>query len=170
MSIKFTKPTTREGWPSTLGDIIAAGRAAAQGKNRADLSAANTALNKFIDAFDESDFWTHDLDHAAREALGYLTVEIATATAEDLASRTEALRQIANTVNSTAAGNEQAAADIRHDKLVQAMTSVMDAAKAAKELQTAVKDNAGDGKIVDAAESLLRAIAAFQTKIGDANS
>lgn len=174
MSIKFTKPTSRAGWASMLEDIIAAGRAAMQDTDpdtrRTDLTAANTALGKFIDAFDDSDFWTHDLDHAAREALGYLVVDFATLTAEDIASRTDSLRQIANTVNATASDNEKAAAGIRHDALVQALTSAMNAAKAAKELQTAVKDNADDGKLADAAQKLLEAISKFKDVAGSTDS
>src|SRR5437879_5499244 len=114
MSITFVKPASREGWPSALEDIISAARVALQNpdKNagRSDLSAANTALNKFIDALDNSDFWTHDLDHAAREAIGYVAVDITTATVEDIAGRTDALRELANSVNATAADNEQTAA------------------------------------------------------------
>ena len=170
MSIAFTQPTTREDWSSTLEDIIAAGRAAIQEKNRTDLSAANTALNNYITALDNSDYWTHDLDHAAREALGYMTVDIASATVDDLADRTDELRQLANLINATATAAEQAAANIRHEKLVQALSSAMDAAKAAKELQDTVQNNVGDSNIANAAQSLLQAISSFKDALAKANS
>jgi len=170
MSITFTKPTTGPGWSSALEDIVAAGRAAMQAKNRNDLSAANAALNAYIDALNDSTFWSHDLDHAARAALGYFAVDIATATVADLASRTDALRQLANTINATAADNEAAAADIRHEKLVQALTTAMDAAKAARELQVAVQNIAADKNIVDAAGDLLDAISKFNDVVTKVNS
>jgi len=170
MSILFKQPPTRESWSSTLEDIIAAGRVAVQQKNRSDLADANTALNQYITALNDSDFWTHDLDHAAREALGYLTVDIATATVGDLASRTDALRQLANTINATATANEEAASSIRHDKLVQALTSAMAAAKAAKELQVAVQNNAGDTDLANAAQSLFQAISSFKDVVAKADS
>ncbi len=165
MSMEFKKPATCEGWASTLEDIIAAARAAIQARDRKSLSDANKALNKFIDAFDDSDFWSNDLDHSAREALGQLAVDITTATNDDLATRTNALRTIANDVNSTAAANLQAAADIRHAKLTNALVSAMDAAKAVKELQTAIKENSGDQAISDAAEALLETISNFKDAV-----
>jgi len=170
MAIKFKKPTTAAGWSEHLEEIITAGRVALQENNRADLSAANTALNLYIKALGDSDDWTHDLDHAAREALGYLTVDLTSATVEDLASRTDQLRQLANAINDTAKTNEQAAANIRHEKLTNAMLSAMDAAKSANELIAAVKDQAGDKSVVDAAETLLESIAGFKDALSKADT
>ncbi|MBI1842322.1 MAG: hypothetical protein HYR88_15910 [Verrucomicrobia bacterium] len=165
MSNDSKKPTTALAWASALDDIIKDGRIAVQSKDRKGLTDAVKALNKFIDALGDSDLWTHDLDHTAREALGQMTVDITVATNEDLASRTEELRQLGNALNATTADNEAQAANIRHDKLTQALVSALNAAKAAKELQAVVTANAEDGKIGDAAESLLKAISSFQDVI-----
>ncbi len=114
--------------------------------------------------------WAIDLDRHASDALGQLSFDIASATNDDIASRTDELRRIAKSVQVTVAANDQAAADIRHAKLVQALTSAMDAAKAAKDLQAAVKDNAGDSKIADAAQTLLEAISNFKDTVADPGS
>ena len=167
MSNDSKKPTTALDWANALDAILTNGRVAVHSKDRKALSDAVKALNKFIDALGDSDFWTHDLDHSAREALGQMMVDVTTATNEDLASRTDELRHIGSALNAITADNEEQAANIRHDKMTQALVSALDAAKAVKELQAVVKANAADGKIADAAESLLKAITSFKDVVGN---
>ena len=162
MNINFKKLIIREDWEGALSDIIEAARKAVMAKDDDGITEANDFLNKFIDASPPEKTWSTDLDNHAREALGQLAIDIATITNDDLTSRTEELRRIAKAVSATAADNEQAAADIRHEKLTQALVSAMNTAKAAKELQAAVKDNSGDKKVADAAQALLETIGNFK--------
>jgi acetoin utilization deacetylase AcuC-like enzyme len=170
MNINFKKLGTREDWEAALAEIIDAARTAVTAKDEDAISEAIDLLNKFIDVSPPAQAWSTGLDDHAREALGELALDVVTATNEDLASRTEELRRIAKAVAATAANNEQAAAGIRHEKLTKALVSVMDAAKAAKELQAAVQDTAGDEKIADAAEALLKTIATFKDVVAKADS
>ena len=170
MNINFKKLATREDWEGALSDIIDAARKAVTSKDEKGISEANSLLNKFIDASPPEKPWSTDLDDHAREALGQLALDIATATDDDLASRTEELRRIAKAVAATAADNDQVAADILHEKLTQALVSAMDAAKAAKELQATVKDNAGNKKIADSAQAVLEAIAKFTAVLSQSTS
>ena len=165
MNINFKKLTTREDWEAALADIIDTARTAVTDKDEDAVSEAVDLLNKFIDLSPPAQAWSTALDDHAREALGELALDIATATNEDLASRTQELRRIAKAVTATAANNEQAAAGIRHEKLTKALVSAMDAAKAAKELQA----NTDDKKIADAAEALLKSIATFKDVVANAN-
>jgi hypothetical protein len=170
MTINFKKLSTREDWEAALADILDAARTAVTDKDEDAISEAVALLNKFIDLSPPTQVWSTGLDDHAREALGELALDVVTATNEDLASRTEELRRIAKAVTATAANNEQVAAGIRHDKLTQALVSAMDAAQAAKALQAAVQDNAGDKKIADSAETLLKAIAIFKDVLANADA
>ena len=168
MNINFKKLVTREDWEGALAEIIEAARKAVAAKDEEGITEANDLLNKFIDASPAGKSFTTDLDDHAREALGQLRMDDVTMTNDDLASRVEELRRIAKAVAATAAENEQQAASIRHDKVVQALTAAMNAAKAAKDLQAAVKDNADDGKIADASQALLTAIGKFKDTLDKA--
>jgi hypothetical protein len=170
MIINFKKLSTREEWEAALAKIIDAARTAVADKDEEAVSEAIDLLNKFIDLSPPAQPWSTDLDDHAREALGELALDLVTATNEDLASRTEELRRIAKAVTATAAKNEQTAAGIRHEKLTRALISVMDAAKAAKELQAAVQDNAGDQQIAAAAEALLKNLATFKDVLAAADA
>ena len=162
MKIDFKKLATRQDWEEALSDIIDFARKAVDAKDEDDISQATDLLNKFIEASPPERSWSGDLDDHAREALGQLAVDIATVTNDDLASRTTELQRIEKAVRTTAADNEQAAANIRHEKLTQALVSAMNAAKAAKDLQDAVKDDAGSVKISEAAQKLLAAVSDFK--------
>ncbi len=168
MKIDFKKLVTRQDWEEALSDIIDFAQKAIDTKDSDDISQAVDLLNAFIDASPPERAWSTDLDDHARDALGQLTVDIASATIDDIASRTEELRRIAKAVQATAADNEQTAAGIRHEKLTQALVSALNAAKAAKDLQDAVKDNAGDTKVMDAAQELLTAVSDFKDVVANA--
>lgn len=170
MNINFKKLVSREDWESTLSNIVEAARKAVSAKDEDGISEAVGLLNRFIATSPPEKAWSTDLDDHAREALGQLALDIATATNDDLASHTQELTRIGKAVLATAADNEQAAAGIRHEKLAQALTSAMNAAKAARDLQAAVKDNARDKKIGDAAQGLLEAITAFKEVVANADS
>lgn len=162
MKIDFKKLAARQDWEEALSDIVDFGRQAVEAKDDDDISQATDLLNKFIEASPPERPWSSDLDDHAREALGQMAIDIATITNDDLASRTAELQRIAKAVRATAADNEQAAADIRHEKLTQALISAMNAAKAAKDLRDTVKDDAGSAKISQAAEQLLAAVSEFK--------
>ncbi len=170
MNINFKKLVSREDWESALLSIVEAGRKAVSEKDEDGISGAVSLLNRFIGASPPEKAWSTGLDDHAREALGQLALDVATATNDGLASRTQELIRIGKAVLATAADNEQAAAGIRHEKLIQAITSAMNTAKAAKELQAAVKDNGSDGQIADAAQALLEAISTFKDVVANADS
>ncbi len=167
MKIDFKKLETRQDWEEALSEIIEFARKAVSAKDEDGISEATDLLNRFIETSPPERPWSSDLDDHAREALGQLLVDIATATNDDLASRTRELRRIEKAVQATVADNEQMAASIRAEKVTQALVSAMNAAKAAKDLQETVKDNAGDAKISEAAETLLAAIGEFRDVLAD---
>lgn len=167
MNINFKKLAGREDWQDALSKIVDAARTAVESKDEDAISQAVDLLNKFIELSPPEQSWSTGLDNHAREALGQLLFDIANAAIADLATRTEELRRIAKAVASTAAKNEQEAAGIRHEKLTKALVSAMDTAKAAKELQAAILDSAGNEKLGKAAETLLTAIAGFKEAVAN---
>lgn len=169
MNINFKKLATRQDWEQALQAIIDHARSAVAGRKHEQIAAANDLLNQFIEQSPPAHAWSTDLDDLAREALGELALDVAAATNDDLVSRSDELRRIAKSVAATAAHNEQAAANIRHQKLTKALVSAMDAAKAAKELQAAVRDTADNENILEASESLLASIARFKEAVSKAN-
>jgi hypothetical protein len=170
MKINFKKLETRQDWEEALASIVALAQKAVRSRDEENMAEANGLLNAFIDASPPAKEWSTDLDDHARDALGQLAVDIATATNDDLASRTEELRRVAKAIQATAADNDQKAADIRHEKLTRALTAALDAGKAVKDLQAAVADSAADGNLANAAEKLLQAISNFKDVIASPDS
>jgi hypothetical protein len=168
--INWIKLVARADWELTLADIMEYARKSVSDKDADGVEAVRQLLNKFIDASPPEQWWSTDLDDLARDALAVLLVDVITATNDDLASRSEQLRRIAKAVGGMVSENDRVAADMRHEKLTQALVSAINAAKAAKELQAVVKDNVDDKAIADMAVALVETVAKFKDALSKSDA